>query len=402
MKTVLLISFAASHWIWKGAALSLCMLLALGCAGEESNPQTQEQGGQEQEMGAAGSITQQPFGTLEDGREVHLYTLTNDQNMEVDITNFGGIVTAISTADREGNMENVALGFDSLDKYLAGHPNFGALIGRYGNRIAGGQFELGGESYTLAQNDGDNHLHGGEVGFDDVLWNASITPDSSLELTYVSEDMEEGYPGQLDVTVVYSLTDNNELKIEYSATTTEPTPVNLTNHSYFNLTGQMDSTILDHQVMLNAEQYTPVDEELIPTGEIASVEGTPFDFTEFHSIGERIDQVDGKGYDHNFVLNQPASDSVFHAATVYSPASGREMKVYTTEPGVQFYTGNFLDGSLTSPEGISYEQHSGFCLETQHFPNSPNEPDFPSTILQPGDTYLTTTIYQFSTRQSEE
>lgn len=393
MKTALFLNCDNNNWI-SGMTLSLMILLMLGgCAGEESgSPQ------ERQETEPPDRITERPFGSLEDGREVQLYTLTNMNGMEVQITNYGGIVTAIRTPDKEGNIENVALGFDSLDQYLSGHPNFGALIGRYGNRIADGEFELNGETYTLAQNDGDNHLHGGEVGFDDVLWNASITPDSTLQLTYVSEDMEEGYPGQLDVTVVYSLTSDNELKIEYEATTTEPTPVNLTNHSYFNLTGNMDSTILNHQVKFKADQYTPVDEELIPTGEIASVEGTPFDFTEFHSIGERIDQIDGKGYDHNFVLNQPASDSLFHAATVYSPASGREMKVYTTEPGVQFYTGNFLDGSLTSPEGIPFEQHSGFCLETQHFPNSPNEPDFPSTILEPGETYLTTTIYQFSTR----
>ncbi|SHF63130.1 aldose 1-epimerase [Fodinibius roseus] len=393
MKTALFLNGGGSYWIG-GITVSLVILLMTGgCAGEESEPSPEKQ-----DTKTPDRITERPFGSLEDGRQVHLYTLANAHGMEVDITNYGGIVTAIRTPDNEGTIENVALGFDSLDNYLSGHPNFGALIGRYGNRIAGGEFELNGETYTLAQNDGDNHLHGGEVGFDDVLWDATITPDSTLRLTYVSEDMEEGYPGRLDVTVIYSLTDDNELKIEYKATTTKATPVNLTNHTYFNLTGDMDSTILDHQVKLNADQYTPVDDELIPTGEIASVEGTAFDFTEFHSIGERIDQVDGRGYDHNFVLNQPASDSLFHAATVYSPGSGREMKVFTTEPGVQFYTGNFLDGTLESPGGIPFEQHSGFCLETQHFPNSPNEPDFPSTILEPGETYLTTTIYQFSIR----
>lgn len=392
MKRLLTIDLTEMRWV--NVALGLLVILASGgCATEE----TESEQSQETEKNTV-SISEESFGTLEDGREVQLYTLSNSNDMEVQITNFGGIVTAIRTPDKDGNVENIALGFDSLDKYLSGHPNFGALIGRYGNRIADGEFKLNGETYTLAQNDGDNHLHGGEVGFDDVLWNASVTPDSTLELTYISEDLEEGYPGQLEVTVIYSLTNDNELKIEYEATTDKPTPVNLTNHSYFNLTGNMDSTILDHQVKLNADQYTPVDEELIPTGEIASVEDTPFDFTGFHSIGERIDQVDGEGYDHNFVLNQPAPDSAFLAATVYAPASGREMKVYTTEPGVQFYTGNFLDGSLESPRGIPFEQHAGFCLETQHFPNSPNEPDFPSTILEPSETYQATTIYQFSTR----
>jgi aldose 1-epimerase len=395
MTQLLTIDHKTSFAGWTVTALSMLIALAIGgCAGNETeNNQPQKQA--EESMV---SISEESFGTLDDSSEVKLYTLTNGNDMEVQITNFGGIITSINTPDKEGNVENVALGFDSLDKYLSGHPNFGALIGRYGNRIADGEFELNGTTYKLAKNDGNNHLHGGEVGFDDVLWDAAITPDSTLKLTYVSEDMEEGYPGKLDVTVTYSLTNENELKIEYEATTTKATPVNLTNHSYFNLTGNMDSTILDHQVKLNADQYTPVDEELIPTGEIASVEGTPFDFTEFQSIGERIDQVDGKGYDHNLVLNQPAADSMFLAATVYSPASGREMKVFTTEPGVQFYTSNFLDGSLESPAGIPFEQHSGFCLETQHFPNAPNEADFPSTILEPGDTYNTTTIYQFSTR----
>lgn len=261
-----------------------------------------------------------------------------------------------------------------------------------------GGVTLNGTTYELARNDGNNHLHGGEVGFDEVLWEASVTSDSTLKLNYISEDMEEGYPGLLDVTVTYSLSHDNALEIHYEATTTKATPINLTNHSYFNLTGKPDSTILNHRLKLNASDYTPVNEELIPTGEIASVQETPFDFTEFHSIGERIGQIDGEGYDHNYVLNKSSEDAMTLAASVYSPVSGRQMKVYTTEPGVQFYTGNFLDGSFENPEGIPYRQYSGFCLETQHFPNSPNEPDFPSTILEPGETYHTTTIYQFSTR----
>ena len=373
--------------------LSLSMLVIGGCSSGNNKSKKEEQ-----ETEEPADITKTEYGTMEDGSKVYLYTLTNANKMEVDIINYGGIVTAIRAPDKDGTIENVTLGFDSLAKYVGENPNFGALIGRYGNRIANGKFELNGKTYTLATNDGDNHLHGGKVGFDDVLWEPKMTDEGVLELHYVSEDMEEGYPGELDVTVTYTLTDQNELKIDYEATTTKATPVNLTNYTYFNLTGNMDSTVLDHQVKLHADQYTPVDEELIPTGEIASVEGTPFDFTDFHSIGERIDQIDGRGYDHNFVLNQPTADSVFLAATVYSPASGREMKVFTTEPGVQFYTGNFLDGSLESPAGIPFEQHSGFCLETQHFPNAPNEADFPSTILEPGDTYNTTTIYQFSTR----
>ncbi|MDR8393134.1 galactose mutarotase [Aliifodinibius sp. S!AR15-10] len=342
------------------------------------------------------SITQQLFGTLEDGREVHEFTLTNSNNAEVDIINYGGIVTAIRVPDADGNVENVVLGFDSLDKYLSGHPYFGALIGRYGNRIAGGEFTLDGTTYELATNDGNNHLHGGEQGFDKRLWDAEIA-DGSLKLSYLSEDGEEGYPGNLQVEVTYTLTDENELKIDYHATTDKATPVNLTNHSYFNLSGDPSTQILDHMLTLSADLYTPVNDELIPTGEIAPVEGTPFDFTEPHAIGSRIEQVEG-GYDHNFVLNGP-QDSLRSVATVYDPETQREMQVFTMEPGIQFYTGNFLDGSLQGPDGTSFVQHAAFCLETQHYPNSPNESAFPSTILQPDETYQTTTIYKFSVRQ---
>lgn len=340
------------------------------------------------------TIEEESFGTLEDGREVSLFTLSNTNNMEVKITNYGGIVTSIRTPDKEGNLDNVVLGFESLDKYLEGTPYFGAIIGRYGNRIADGEFSIDGEVYELATNDGDNHLHGGVQGFDKVLWDAEAKEDGSLELTYLSKDGEEGYPGNLEVSVLYRLTNDNELKIAYEATTDKATPVNLTNHSYFNLSGAPDSTILDHELMINAPQYTPVDDELIPTGELADVENTPFDFTEFHKVGARIDQVEG-GYDHNWVLEQPVRDSLFHAATLYHEESGREMKVFTTEPGIQFYSGNFLDGSLKGPQGTPFVKHAALCLETQHFPNSPNEPKFPSTILRPGETYQTTTVYQF-------
>ncbi|MDZ7692577.1 MAG: aldose epimerase family protein [Balneolaceae bacterium] len=336
------------------------------------------------------------FGTLEDGREVSLYTLSNENGLEVEITNYGGIVTSISIPDANGEFDNVVLGFDSLDKYLGQHPYFGAIIGRYGNRIGGARFTLDDTTYELAANDGENHLHGGEQGFDKRLWDAEIV-DGALQLSYLSEDGEEGYPGNLQVTVVYSLTDENELRIEYEATTDKATPVNLTNHSYFNLSGDPSAKILDHVLHLQADSYTPVDEGLIPTGEIAPVKGTPFNFSEPKPIGADIEQVEG-GYDHNFVLNGPAG-SLRQVATVYDPQTQRQMEVLTTEPGIQFYTGNFLDGSLQGPEGTAFVQHSAFCLETQHYPNSPNEPDFPSTILQPDETYNTTTIYRFSVRE---
>jgi len=367
--------------------ISLLAVIGTGCTGDKPDQPKQK------------AITQKPFGMLEDGREVSLFTLSNEQNVKVSITNYGGIVTSIRTPDKNGTMENVVLGFDSLEPYLDGTPYFGAIIGRYGNRIANGRFELNGTEYTLATNDGENHLHGGLKGFDKVLWDAEPQPDGSLKLTYLSEDGEEGYPGNLNVEVVYALSNNNELIIRYKATTDKATPVNLTNHSYFNLSGEPEQTILDHKLKINAQKYTPVNDELIPTGKLKPVEGTPFDFTSFHSAGERIDQVPG-GYDHNFVLNRTSNseDSLFHAATVRHSKSGREMNVFTTKPGMQFYSGNFLDGSLQTPDGSSIVKHAALCLETQHFPNSPNEPGFPSTILQPGEVYQTNTIYQFTTR----
>ncbi|MEL7835079.1 aldose epimerase family protein [Fodinibius sp. Rm-B-1B1-1] len=363
---------------------SFLLILVIGCT---------QQATETQEI----SIEEEPFGTLEDEREVTEYTLSNANGMEVKIINYGGIVTSIQTPDADGNFENVVLGFESLDKYIPNGDYLGAIIGRYGNRIAEGTFSIDDTDYELATNDGDNHLHGGDEGFDQKLWNAKMQDDGSLTLNYLSEDGEEGYPGNLDVTVVYSLTNDNELKIAYKATTDKATPVNLTNHSYFNLSGQPDSPILDHELMLAADRYTPVNEELIPTGELAEVEDTPFDFTEPNGIGDRIDDVDG-GYDHNWVLNRTESDSLFHAATLYHDESGREMKVFTEEPGLQFYSGNFLDGSMEGPNGTPYVKHGALCLETQHFPNAPNESDFPSTILEPGETYQTTTVYQFLTR----
>ena len=341
------------------------------------------------------SISREDWGQLEDGRQVDLFTLKSQTGLEAKISNFGGIITSLQTPDKEGNMENVVLGFNSLQPYLEGTPYFGALIGRYGNRIAGGEFELNGNNYELAQNDGSNHLHGGIKGFDKVLWDAQIIGDATtpaLELSYMSEDGEEGYPGNLKVTVVYTLKEDS-LEIEYTATTDQATPINLTNHSYYNLSGKGD--ILDHRLTLNASHYTPVDSTLIPTGEIKPVDGTPFDFTEPHVVGERIDKVAG-GYDHNFVLDKQEKEGLQFAARVKDPKSGRVMEIFTEEPAIQFYSGNFLDGSLKNEER-TFTKYAGLCLETQHFPDSPNQPNFPSTILEPEETYNTRTIMVFST-----
>jgi aldose 1-epimerase len=354
------------------------------------------------------SIESEPFGTLSDGTPVELFTLTNANGMQAKITNYGGIITHLSVPDKNGNIGDVVLGYNDLEKYEKNNPFFGAIVGRYGNRIANAQFALNGETYTLAKNDGSNHLHGGVKGFDKVVWQATPYEEANaavLELKYTSADMEEGYPGQLDVTVTYSITKNNELKIDYVATTTKPTVCNLTNHSYFNLKDAGVSPILDHVIQIDADRYTPVDETLIPTGELATVEGTPFDFREPTAIGARINEDHkqleyGNGYDHNFVLNGDWG-TVRKVCTVKEESSGRVMQVLTSEPGMQFYTGNFLDGSVTGKNGTVYGFRQGFCLETQHFPNSPNEPDFPSVVLNPGETYETTTIYKFSVNEGQ-
>jgi aldose 1-epimerase len=344
-------------------------------------------------------VQQQSFGRTASGQEVDLYTLTNGGGVEVGIINYGGIVTSIKTPDRTGNIADVALGFDTLDGYLGTHPYFGAIVGRYGNRIAGGKFKLGGVEYTLPRNNGENALHGGVRGFDKQIWKAREIP-GGVELRYVSKDGEEGYPGTLDTTVTYSLTDRNELKIEYAANTDKETVVNLTNHTYFNLSGQGQGDVLGHQVMINADRFTPVDPGLIPTGDPAPVEGTPFDFRQPTAIGARINAENeqllrGKGYDHNFVLNSSGGGLAL-AARVIDPKSGRVLEVLTDQPGVQFYTGNFLDGTVKGKGGKAYQQRDGFCLETQHFPDSPNRPEFPSTVLKAGEQYRTTTVYQFS------
>ena len=334
-----------------------------------------------------------------------LFTLTNAAGTEVQLTNYGGIVTAVRTPDREGQLANVVLGFDRLDGYLAEHPYFGALIGRYGNRIAGGSFTLAGQTYSLPRNDGPHSLHGGEEGFDDRLWRADTFRQDgavNVRLTYLSPAGEEGYPGNLDVTVTYALTPANELTIDYRATTDAPTPVNLTNHSYFNLTGRAE-TILGHELRINAGRFTPVDAGLIPTGELRPVAGTPFDFTTAKPIGRDLgaggDQLDyGCGYDHNFVLDDPARGTLRTAAEVYEPTTGRTLTVLTDQPGLQFYSGNFLDGTNVGRDGRTYHFRYGLCLETQHFPDSPNQPSFPNTVLRPGEEYRTQTVYRFGVR----
>lgn len=354
------------------------------------------------------SVKVEPFERLSDDQLVKVYTLTNSEGLELRAMNYGGIILSLRVPDRNGTLEDIVLGYDSVAEYVEESPYFGAIIGRYGNRIEGGEFELDGKTYTLATNNGPNHLHGGTKGFDKRYWNGeSFVDDQGVGITfsYTSQDGEEGYPGTLDAKVTYRLTDDNQLIVSYEATTTKATPVNLTQHSYFNLAGHRSGDILDHELMIDADRFTPVDSTLIPTGERRHVEGTPFDFTSPTPIGTRIhadnQQIEyGQGYDHNFILNRDdaGKDSLALAARVHEPKSGRVMTVHTTEPGLQFYSGNFLDGSLTGKDGVTYEQRTGFCLETQHFPNSPNEPTFPSTILRPGETYLSRTIFSFDAR----
>jgi aldose 1-epimerase len=341
-----------------------------------------------------------------DGKDVYLYSLTNSNGMTVKITNYGAIVTHIVVPDRDGKMADVALGYDSLEEYVADTPYFGAIVGRYGNRIANGEFTLDGKTYTLAKNNLnagiDTSLHGGLKGFDKVVWDAKPRRKNSLELHYLSKDGEEGYPGNLNLTVRYVLTKDNALRIRYTATTDKATPLNVTNHTYFNLKGEGNGDILGHSLTLMASKYTPVNAGLIPTGKMPSVKGTPFDFTTAHTIGERVDakheQIKfGNGYDHNWVLDNQDGD-LAQAAAVHEPTTGRTLEVWTTEPGVQFYCGNFLDGTLTGKSGKKYNFRNGFCLETQHYPDSPNQPNFPSTILEPGKTYKSRTDFRFGVK----
>ncbi len=386
------------------AALALSISTGIACehvGHDDSSATTDHKTTEGSKPMASASITRADFGKTAEGQPVDLFTLANG-NVTAKIMTYGGIITEIHAPDRTGKTADVVLGFGTLDKYLAGHPFFGAIAGRYANRIAKGKFSLDGHDYTLAVNNGPNSLHGGLKGFDKQVWNAQSSNGAdgpTLKLTYISKDGEEGYPGALTSTVTYMLTNQNELKIEYDATTDKPTVLNLTNHSYWNLAGENSGTILDQTLTLNADRYTPVDETQIPTGELKSAKGTPMDFITPHKIGERIAQIPGPppgGYDHNYVINGGGQGKLVKAATVNDPKSGRTLECWTTQPGVQVYTGNFLDGKLTGIGGTQYVKNDAVCLETQHFPDSPNHPQFPTTRLNPGEKYHQVTVYKFS------
>jgi len=350
-------------------------------------------------------VQQQPFGSR-DGSPVNLYTLTNSHGVEIRAMNYGSIILSIRVPDRKSQLADIVLGHESLEGYIPNPPYLGAIVGRYANRIANGSFTLEGKTYTLPQNDGTNTLHGGVTrAFDKVVWDGeAIKGKTGVAFSYLSKDGEEGFPGNLKVKVTYTLTDNNELIIDYEATTDKATPINVSQHSYFNLAGEGNGDVLNHEVMINADRFTPVDKKLIPTGELRPVKGTPLDFTTPTRVGARIDDnyeqlVLAHGYDHNFVLNHKSKDSgLVLAARVYEPTSGRVLEVSTTQPAVQFYTGNFLDGSVTGKQGHVYKRRYGLCLETQHFPDSPNHPDFPTTILKPGETFRSKTVFKFSAK----
>ena len=369
--------------------------LAAACGSEPSSAPVQK---------PAPKFTLTPFGRTPDDKLVEVIQLTNSAGIEARVLTYGGIILSLKTPDRNGAMDDIVLGFDELAPYFTKSPYFGCIIGRYGNRIAKGKFTLDGKPYSLATNNGPNHLHGGVKGWDKVIWAAAPfnnTEGVGVVLTYTSADGEEGYPGTVKAIVKYTLNDQNQLTVDYEATTDKPTIINLTQHSYFNLAGTKANDILGHELLINADTYTPVDATLIPTGQIAPVEGTPFDFRKLTPIGARIKDANeqikrGLGYDHNFVLvrNTP---TLAHAARVVEPQTGRTLDIFTDEPGIQFYSGNFLDGTLTGKGGRTYGHRSGFCLETQHFPDSPNRPNFPSTVLKPGDTYHSKTVFSFGT-----
>ena len=350
-------------------------------------------------------MTKTVFGTLSDGREVSEYTLKGPSGITARIINYGATITSLHVPDRDGKMADVVLGYDTLQGYIDDSSYFGAVVGRYGNRIGKGRFQIDGMQYQLVLNNGENHLHGGNIGFNKVLWEAQILSDQtepSLQLEYESADGEEGYPGTVTLKVTYTLTSEGGLRIDYEGTTDQPTVLNPTQHSYFNLSGSVTNKILDHTLIIEADGFTPVDEGLIPTGEIAGVADTPMDFRTARAIGERIDNpyeqlMFGQGYDHNWVLRH-YTGQVRKIAELYEPKSGRLLTVYTDQPGLQFYTGNFLDGTAIGKGGIAYQHRTGLCLETQAFPDTPNKPQFPSVTLRPGKTYRQTTIYQFSTR----
>jgi len=367
------------------AILVLSMMVVVGHWAQGSQPKM--------------SIDVKPMGKMPDGTQVDVYTLTNGHGLAAKIMTYGATLIALQTPDRQGELANITLHLDSLDEYLAGHPFFGSVAGRYANRIAGGRFTLDGKEYRLPTNNGPNHLHGGPKGFDKAVWKARTEQDegsASVELTHVSPDGDAGYPGKLTATVVYSLTRDDRLVMDYTATTDQPTVVNLTNHAYWNLGGIHGGNILDHMLVVNADRYLPVDDTLIPTGELKPVQGTPMDFTMPQRIGGRIGQVKG-GYDHCYVLNKAPGEELSLAARAEDPQSGRWMEVSTTQPGVQLYTGNFLNGTKKAG-GVAYARHYGFCLETQHFPDSPNRPEFLSTVLRPGQPYRQTTIHKFGAK----
>jgi aldose 1-epimerase len=380
--------------------VTLALLLA-GCAGKSERTSQVHQSANQDDA----SASRAPFGELPDGTPVDVITLENANGLEVRAITYGGIIVSLKVPDREGQFADIVLGHDNLAGYLSASPYFGAIIGRYGNRIANGRFSLDGVDYELAVNNGPNHLHGGLVGFDKVVWKAETvaTADTvGIVFTYTSRDGEEGYPGNLTVRVTYNLTNQNELIFDYHATADKATHVNLTQHTYFNLAGDGSGDVLDHELMIDADRFTPVDATLIPVGGIAPVGGTPLDFRTLTPIGARIEEAHeqlerGLGYDHNYVLNR-VGPGLVRAAQVYEPRTGRVMEVYTTEPGLQFYSGNFLDGTITGKSGHAYQQRFGFSLETQHFPDSPNKPQFPSTVLRPGEEYESRTAYVFSVR----
>lgn len=381
--------------------LIFCVLVLTGCTSKVS---TTAEAVQDSTVVAKAEMQKETFGTLPDGREVTKHVLKNKNGVEVHVINYGGIITHLKAPDKNGKLEDIVLGYDSLGGYLRETPYFGAIIGRYGNRIANGRFTLDGKQYTLVQNNNGQHLHGGTVGFDKVFWNiAEIDSESgmAIRLTYLSKDMEEGYPGNLSVTVDYTLTDDNELKFDYSATTDKATVINLTQHTYFNLSGNARRDITDHILTLNADEYLPVSKVLIPTGKPAPVAGTPFDFNTPTQVGLRINEKNEQlklagGYDHCWILAGP--EGMKTAGSLYDSISGRTVEVRTTEPGIQFYSGNFLTGSITGKGGVVYKHRYGLCLETQHYPDSPNQPQFPTVVLKPGETYKTQTIYKFGTK----
>lgn len=380
----------------------LCSLMLFSCKEEKKE---QPMPGQAQQI-KKGSVTKSDYATTKDGTKIDKYTLINGKGMKMEVITYGGIITSLNAPDKNGRYEDIVLGYTTADDYLNGNPFFfGAIIGRYGNRIAKGKFSLDGKEYQLATNDGPNHLHGGKKGFDKVVWTAAAIEDRenpTLQLSYTSRDREEGYPGKLTVRVTYTLTDDNTLEIAYEAETDKKTIVNLTQHSYFNLSANFSTTILDHELMIKSGKMLPVDATLIPTGELKTVSGTAFDFSSPKEIGRDINKQDeqlkrGKGYDHCWIFEDKNS-GIREVASVYHKASGRFMEVFTDQPGIQFYSGNFLDGTKAAKTGGMYQKRSGLCLETQHYPDSPNHPEFPSVVLNPGEKYTTKTVYKFSVK----